>query len=67
MTAAAHPAFAHGPHFCFGARPARLETRAALTALPGRLPGLRPDPDRPARPRGPLFREPPRLDARRDP
>ncbi|WP_433225348.1 cytochrome P450 [Actinomadura formosensis] len=64
--AAAHLAFAHGPHFCFGAPLARLETRAALTALLGRLPGLRLDPDRPARPRGLVFRKPPQLDVRWD-
>ncbi|CNG36567.1 cytochrome P450 [Mycobacterium tuberculosis] len=60
--AAEHLAFAHGPHFCFGAHLARLETRTALTALLERLPGLRLDPDRPARPHGLVFRKPPRLD-----
>jgi cytochrome P450 len=60
--AAEHLAFAHGPHFCFGAHLARLEARTALTALLDRLPGLRPDPSRPARPRGLVFRKPPRLD-----
>ncbi|GAA1800823.1 cytochrome P450 [Actinomadura chokoriensis] len=60
--AAEHLAFAHGPHFCFGAHLARLETRTALTALLDRLPGLRLDPDRPARPHGLVFRKPPRLD-----
>lgn len=64
--AAEHLAFAHGPHFCFGAHLARLETRAALTALLDRLPGLRLDPDRPARPHGLVFRKPPRLDVRWD-
>lgn len=64
--AAEHLAFAHGPHFCFGAHLARLETRTALTALLDRLPGLRLDPDRPARPHGLVFRKPPRLDVRWD-
>ncbi|MFB4310150.1 cytochrome P450 [Actinomadura sp. GTD37] len=62
--AAEHLAFAHGPHFCFGAHLARLETRTALAALLDRLPGLELDPDRPARPRGLVFRKPPRLDVR---
>ncbi|TDB88809.1 cytochrome P450 [Actinomadura sp. 7K534] len=60
--AAEHLAFARGPHFCFGSHLARLEARAALTALLDRLPGLRLDPSRPARPRGLVFRRPPRLD-----
>ncbi|NKZ08299.1 cytochrome P450 [Actinomadura latina] len=64
--AAEHLAFAHGPHFCFGSQLARLETRMALTALLDRLPGLRLDPDRPARPHGLVFRKPPRLDVRWD-
>ncbi|MEU5991605.1 cytochrome P450 [Spirillospora sp. NPDC047418] len=64
--AAEHLAFAHGPHFCFGSHLARLETRTALTALLDRLPGLRLDPDRPARPHGLVFRKPPRLDVRWD-
>jgi cytochrome P450 len=62
--AAEHLAFAHGPHFCFGSHLARLETRTALAALLDRLPGLRLDPDRPARPHGLVFRKPPRLDVR---
>ncbi|TDE30087.1 cytochrome P450 [Actinomadura sp. 6K520] len=60
--AAEHLAFAHGPHFCFGSHLARLEARAAIAALLDRLPGLRLDPSRPARPRGLVFRRPPRLD-----
>ncbi|WP_396446791.1 cytochrome P450 [Actinomadura sp.] len=64
--AAEHLAFAHGPHFCFGSHLARLETRTALTALLDRLPGLRLDPGRPARPHGLVFRKPPRLDVRWD-
>ncbi|QXJ19848.1 cytochrome P450 [Actinomadura graeca] len=56
-----HLAFAHGPHFCFGAHLARLEARTALAALLERLPGLRPDPSRPSAPRGLVFRKPPHL------
>ena len=37
-------AFARGPHFCPGARLARLEARAAVSAVLSRLPGLRLDP-----------------------
>ncbi|WP_214415726.1 cytochrome P450 family protein [Sphaerisporangium fuscum] len=36
---AGHLAFAHGPHFCLGAAPARVQTEVALTALLRRLPG----------------------------
>ncbi|WP_021598782.1 cytochrome P450 [Actinomadura welshii] len=63
---AEHLAFAHGPHFCFGAPLARLEARTALAAVLDRLTGLRLDPSRPARPRGLVFRRPPRLDVRWD-
>jgi cytochrome P450 len=58
-----HLAFAHGPHFCIGAPPARAETLAALRALLP-LPGLRLDPDRPAEPEGLVFRKPPTLQVR---
>jgi cytochrome P450 len=57
-----HVAFAQGPHVCVGVHLARLEARAALGALLGRLPGLRLDPERPAKVRGLVFRKPPRLD-----
>jgi cytochrome P450 len=53
-------AFAHGPHFCLGAHLARLEAQAAVRAVL-RLPGLRLDPERPAAPRGLVFRKPPAL------
>lgn len=56
-----HVAFAHGPHVCLGMHVARFETLAALRALLDRLPGLRPDPDRPTAPRGLVFRKPPAL------
>jgi cytochrome P450 len=56
-----HLAFAHGPHFCIGAALARAETQAAVRALLGQLSGLRLDPDRPAAPRGLVFRKPPAL------
>ena len=53
-----HLSFARGPHFCFGAHLARLETFTALNALL-RLEDLRLDgaPDRTA-PRGLVFRKP---------
>jgi cytochrome P450 len=57
-----HVAFAQGPHVCVGVHLARLEARAALGALLGRLPGLRLDRERPAEVRGLVFRKPPRLD-----
>jgi cytochrome P450 len=60
-------AFAHGPHFCFGAPLARLETHAVLTALLERLPGLGLDPARPHAPRGLVFRKPAALYVRWDP
>jgi cytochrome P450 len=53
--------FARGPHFCPGAELARLETRAAISALLGQLPGLRLDPGRPSSPRGLVFRKTPEL------
>ncbi|TDD76770.1 cytochrome P450 [Actinomadura rubrisoli] len=59
--AAEHLAFAHGPHFCFGAHLARLEARTALAALLDRLPGLRLDPSRTTGARGLVFRKPPHL------
>jgi cytochrome P450 len=59
-------AFARGPHFCLGVHLARLEAQAALTAALSQLPGLRLDPDRPAAPRGLVFRKPPSLPVRWD-
>ena len=47
-----------GPHFCVGAQLAWMETRAAITALLDRLPGLRLDPDQPSSPYGLVFRKP---------
>ncbi len=61
-----HLAFARGPHFCFGAPLARLETRATLRGLLGQLPGVRLDPARPGAPRGLIFRKPPELHLRWD-
>ncbi|MGI5329616.1 cytochrome P450 [Actinomadura nitritigenes] len=55
-----HLAFAHGPHFCFGAHLARLEARTAVAALL-ELPGLRLDPSRTAGAHGLVFRKPPHL------
>lgn len=54
--AAEHLSFARGPHFCFGAPLAVLETTAALTALLA-LPALRPAAPLP-NPRGLVFRKP---------
>jgi cytochrome P450 len=65
-SAGRHLAFAHGPHFCIGATLARAETRAAVGALLA-LPRLRLDPDRPAAPRGLIFRKPPALHVTWDP
>ncbi|WP_067472882.1 cytochrome P450 [Actinomadura hibisca] len=56
-----HVAFAHGPHFCFGAHLARLEARTALRALLDRLPGLRLAPGHLPVPHGLVFRKPERL------
>ena len=56
-----HLAFAQGPHVCLGVHLARLEARAALSALLNRLSRLRPDPDRPSKVRGLVFRKPPEL------
>ncbi len=56
-----HLAFAHGPHFCFGAHLARLEAQTAISGLLDQLPGLRLDPARPPAPRGLVFRKPPEL------
>ncbi len=44
-----------------------METRAAVTALLDRLPGLRLDPEQLAAPRGLVFRKPPALHVRWDP
>ena len=54
-------AFAGGPHVCIGMHLARLEARTAIGRLLDRLPQLRLDPERPAVPRGLVFRKPPAL------
>jgi cytochrome P450 len=56
-----HLAFAGGPHVCIGMHLARLEAHTAIGQVLERLPGLRLDPDRPAAPRGLVFRKPPAL------
>ncbi len=56
-----HLSFAHGPHFCFGAHLARMETETALRGLL-RLPGLRLE--HAAEPRGVVFRKPPAVEVR---
>jgi cytochrome P450 len=35
-----HLGYAHGPHFCLGAAPARVQTEVALAAPLRRFPGL---------------------------
>jgi cytochrome P450 len=57
-----HLAFASGPHVCIGMHLARLEALTAAERLFARLPALCLDPDRPASPRGLVFRKPLRLD-----
>ncbi|MEV5507982.1 cytochrome P450 family protein [Streptomyces orinoci] len=67
--AAPHAAFGHGPHFCLGARLARLEAAVALPMLFDRLPDLAlaaPPRQLPYRP-GLLVRGPRRLPVRRGP
>jgi cytochrome P450 len=44
---ASHLGFGLGPHYCAGAPLAKIEARAALTALLDACPHLRLDPDRP--------------------
>ncbi|HEY2599947.1 MAG TPA: cytochrome P450 [Thermoleophilaceae bacterium] len=56
-----HLSFAAGPHVCIGMHLARLEAQIAVAGLLDRLPGLRLDPQRPAMPRGLVFRKPPEL------
>ena len=59
-----HLAFAQGPHVCLGIHLARLEARTGLATLLTRLPGLEPDPERPARIQGLVFRKPPAVHVR---
>lgn len=67
VNAVEHLAFAHGPHFCFGAHLARLETRTALRGLLDRLAGLELDPAHDHAPRGLVFRKPPSVHVRFSP
>jgi cytochrome P450 len=62
----AHLAFAAGTHFCLGAWFGRHLARVSLGVLLDRLPGLRPDPERPVTLRGWEFRAPDSLWARWD-
>ncbi len=60
-----HLSFGFGRHFCLGYHLAKMEARAALTAVLDRLPGLRLDPDvEPPRITGLAFRSPPTLHVR---
>jgi cytochrome P450 len=59
-----HLAFAQGPHVCVGVHLARLEASIGVARLIDTLPGLRLDPERPARIRGLVFRKPPYLEVR---
>lgn len=52
-----HLSFAQGPHACLGSQLARMETKAAATAVFD-LPGLRLDPTRSTPPTGLVFRKP---------
>ncbi len=61
-----HLAFGAGRHFCLGASLARIEAGQALTRAFARLPGLRLDAERPARPHGHEFRTPPTIWVRWD-
>jgi cytochrome P450 len=62
-----HLAFAAGAHVCVGALLARMETRRSMRLLLERLPGLRPDPDRPTEISGWEFRSPAHLHLLFDP
>lgn len=57
-----HVSFARGPHTCIAMDLARLETRAALTAVLDQLPGVRLT--KPADPTGLVFRKPQSLHVR---
>ena len=59
--ARSHLTFAVGPHACIGAQLARMEARAAVTAVLDLLPGLRLA--RPPLTRGIVFRKPDSVDA----
>jgi cytochrome P450 len=63
--ARSHLAFAQGPHACIGLHLARLETKAALTAVMDAWPGLAIEPDA-TPPSGVIFRKPRSLPVRWD-
>ncbi len=63
--ARSHLAFAQGPHACIGLHLARLETRAALTAVVGAWPGLAIE-SAATPPSGVIFRKPRSLPVRWD-
>ncbi|WP_198942959.1 cytochrome P450 [Actinophytocola xanthii] len=56
--------FARGPHFCIGARLARVETEIAARTLFETFPNLRLAPDHPHTPHGLVFRKPTALHVR---
>lgn len=43
-----HFAYGHGPHFCLGARLARMQMQACFDAFVRKFPALRLDPEKPA-------------------
>lgn len=57
--AAAHLSFVQGPHACIGLHLAKLETRAAISAVLNLLPAIRLDPSASTGPHGLIFRKPP--------
>jgi cytochrome P450 len=59
-----HAGFGFGPHFCVGHYLARIQMRIGIRSLFERLPGLRLDPDLPARLRGWEYRSPSHLHVR---
>ncbi len=61
--AADHLSFVQGPHACIGSHLARLETKAALSAVFDLLPGIAIDAAETTAPSGLIFRKPDRLTA----
>ena len=57
--AATHLSFVQGPHACIGLHLAKLETRAAISAVLNILPTIQLDPSASTGPQGLIFRKPP--------